>query len=45
MEEHTVDSKREFTIPVYFEYSEDFMKYSNPMFRLVYIVKGSGIIR
>jgi hypothetical protein len=45
MGKHTVDNKRGVTLPVYFEYSEDFMKYSNPMFRLVYIMEGSGIMK
>ncbi len=45
MEKHTVDNIREVTMPVYFEYSEDFMKYSNPMFRLVYVIEGSGIMK
>lgn len=45
MEKHTVDNKREVTMPVYFEYSEDFMKCSNPMFRLVYVIEGSGIMK
>ena len=32
-------------MPDYFEYGEDFMKYSNPMFRLVYVVEGCGIMK
>lgn len=45
MEKHTVDNKREIALPVYFEHSDDFMKCSDSMLRLVYVVEGSGIIK
>jgi AraC-like DNA-binding protein len=45
MEKHTVDDKREVAPIVYFELSEDFMKYNDPMFRLVYVMEGSGIMK
>lgn len=44
MEKLTFDSKRGFTLAVFFEPKEEFKEQSKSMLKLVYVMKGSGIM-
>jgi AraC family L-rhamnose operon regulatory protein RhaS len=45
MEKLTVDTKRGYTLPVYFEVKERLKEESKLMLKLVYVIEGSGIIK
>lgn len=45
MEKITVDNKREYMLPVYFEAKEEFKEGCDSMLKLVYVIEGSGILK
>ncbi|MDF2885045.1 MAG: transcriptional regulator, AraC family [Clostridiaceae bacterium] len=45
MEKCTVDNKRGLVLQIYFDLDGDFIKSYNSMFRIVYVIEGSGIVK